>query len=65
MWLQKIVIHHDPQIMGFGKTLGQIFEEDTSFSLSVVPNSMAHKQNSDSSFLRIFPEGAILLDWWL
>ena len=57
----KIVRNHDPQIMGFEKTLGQTFEEDMSFSISVVPNSMAHKQNTDSSFLRIFPEGAMLL----
>lgn len=56
----KIVRHHDPQIMGFGKILGQTFE-DTSFSISVIPNSRAHKKNPDSSFLRIFPEGAILL----
>lgn len=56
----KIVIYHDPQIMGFGKTLDQTFE-DTSFSISVIPDSMVHKQNPDTSFLRLFPEGAILL----
>lgn len=56
-----VMRHHDPQIMDFGKTLGQTFGEDTSFSISVVPNSMAHKQSSDSSFLRLFPEGTIFL----